>query len=98
MDPYVIDPDQKELLLWSDDSDEPPISRAARLLEEVEWRKTHRDVYPGAVYEQVAEENGITKATLEGILKKARQDTTILGLKRTYREKRLESQKTKITP
>lgn len=95
---YVIDPDQKELLLWSDDSDEPPISRAARLLEEVEWRKTHRDVYPGAVYEQVAEENGITKATLEGILKKARQDTTILGLKRTYREKRLESQKTKITP
>ena len=97
-DEYVIDPDQKTLLFWSDESDEPRISRAARLLEEVEWRRTHRSAYPGAVYEQVAQENGITKATLEGILKKARRDKATLELKQVYRSKRLESQKTKITP
>lgn len=94
---YVVDPDMKEMLLWADDSDEPSIAREARLLEEVEWRKTHKDEYPGPVYEQVAEENGITKATLEGILKKARSDRTTLNLKRIYRQKRLESQRTKLS-
>lgn len=95
---YVIDPNLKEILLWADDSDEPLIARQARLLEEVEWRKSHKYEYPGPVYEQVAEENGITKATLEGILKKARSDRTTLDLKRIYRQKRLESQKTKSSP
>lgn len=95
---YVVDPDLKEMLLWVDDSDEPSVERQARLLEEVEWRKSHKYEYPGPVYEQVAEENGITKATLEGILKKARSDRATLDLKRIYRQKRLESQKTKSSP
>ena len=94
---YVVDPDMKEMLLWADDSDEPSIAREARLLEEVEWRTTHKDEYPGPVYEQVAEENGITKATLEGILKKARSDRTTRDLTRIYRQKRLESQRTKLS-
>lgn len=94
---YVVDPDMKEMLLWADDSDEPSIAREARLLEEVEWRTTHKDEYPGPVYEQVAEENDITKATLEGILKKARSDRTTRDLTRIYRQKRLESQRTKLS-
>lgn len=90
---YVADPDLKEMLLWADDSDEPSIAREARLLEEVDWRKSHKNEYPGPVYDQVAEENGITKATLEGILKKARSDRATLDLKRIYRQKRLEKVK-----
>ena len=85
---YVVDPESKKNLFWSDNSDEPPSSRAARLLEDVEWRKTHRSDYPGPIYEQVARDNGITKATLEGILKKARQDESILALKMKYRQLR----------
>lgn len=85
---YVVDPDRKKLLLWSDNSDEPPSSRAARLLEEVEWRIMHPSEYSGPIYEQVADDNGITKPTLEGILKKARKDKIILELKEKYRQLR----------
>ena len=94
---YVVDPDLKEMLLWADDSDEPSIARAARLLEEVDWRKSHKDEYPGPVYEQIAKENGMKKTTLEGILKKTRSDKTTLDLKRIYRQKRLEREKTKLS-
>ena len=37
------------------------------------------------------------KTTLEGILKKARSDKTTLDLKRIYRQKRLEREKTKLS-
>lgn len=86
---YVIDPDQKALLLWAEDSDEPPIAREARLLEKVEWRKSHKREYPGPVYEQVAKEEDISVDTLKGILKKARRNREVIALMQKYRQERL---------
>lgn len=81
---YVLDAEDRETLLSSDTSTEPPKARAARLLAEVNYRKVHKEKYSGSIYDQLAQEEGISKGQVESLLKDARKNRAIQELSRKY--------------
>ncbi len=82
---YVLQSAQKEYLLTAEKSDEPRDLRRARLLATVNLCKTFPIITTGkAIYEYIAEQEGIKKTTIENELKVARQDRAVVELSKVY--------------